>query len=85
MLWLKVWFGCSHGVYVLRATKTGVPLCAGQLTGPRPGSASPPAICGYDPSLVPYVLDTIPPSTVDVQTELNPTINPVVLEGVTVP
>ena len=46
---------------------------------------SPPAICGYNPAQVPYVLDTIPPGSVNVQTELNPTINPVVLQGVTVP
>jgi hypothetical protein len=36
---------------------------------------------------VPLVLDTIPPATVDVQTELDPTANPsgVALQGVTVP
>jgi glucoamylase len=48
-------------------------------------SASPPAICTLNPSAVPYVLDTIPPATVNVQSELNPTVQPVVLQGVTVP
>jgi glucoamylase len=46
---------------------------------------SPPAICSFNPSSVPYVLDTIPPAGVDVQAELNPTLGPVVVEGVTVP
>ena len=51
------------------------------------GQASPPAICSVSPSAVPYVMDTIPPSSVDVQTELDPTINTagVQLQGVTVP
>jgi len=49
--------------------------------------ASPPAICSYNPADVPFVLDTIPPSGVNVQTELNPVLNPsgVQLQGVTVP
>ncbi len=48
---------------------------------------SPPAVCSYSPALVPFVLDTIPPTTVNVQTELDPTINTsgVQLQGVTVP
>ncbi len=48
---------------------------------------SPPAICSYNPADVPFVMDTIPPATVNVQTELNPTVNPsgVALQGVTVP
>jgi glucoamylase len=48
---------------------------------------APPAICSADPSTVPLVMDTIPPSTVNVQIELDPTANPsgVVLQGVTVP
>lgn len=51
--------------------------------------ATPPAICSYNPTLVPIVLDTIPPAGVNVQTELDPT-NPanasgVMLQGVTVP
>ena len=49
--------------------------------------ASPPAICSVNPATVPFVLDTIPPTTVNVQAELNPTLNPsgVQLQGVTVP
>jgi glucoamylase len=47
--------------------------------------ASPPAICAYNPSNVPYVMDTIPPTSVNVQTELDPTLHSVVLQGVTVP
>ncbi|MGH9106984.1 MAG: hypothetical protein ACRDZX_14360 [Acidimicrobiales bacterium] len=43
---------------------------------------SPPPICSYDPALVPYVIDTIPPSDVNVQDELNPLLGPVVLDGV---
>jgi glucoamylase len=48
---------------------------------------TPPVICAVDPSTVPRVLDTIPPSGVNVQTELDPTLNPagVVLQGVAVP
>ena len=51
------------------------------------GGASPPAVCGFNPANVPFVLDTIPPASVNVQTELDPTQNPagVVLQGVTVP
>jgi hypothetical protein len=51
------------------------------------GEASPPAICGFNPANVPFVLDTIPPTSVNVQTELDPTQNPsgVVLQGVMVP
>ncbi|MGA8016972.1 MAG: glycoside hydrolase family 15 protein [Candidatus Dormiibacterota bacterium] len=48
-------------------------------------SSSAPAICSYNPGAVPYVFDTIPPSGVNVQQELDPTAGPVVLEGVTVP
>jgi glucoamylase len=49
--------------------------------------ASPPAVCGYNPANVPFVMDTIPSSGVNVQTELDPTQNPsgVQLQGVTVP
>ncbi len=57
----------------------------GVCTAAIAAEASPPAICSYNPSDVPYVLDTIPPSSVNVQSELNPTVNPVVLQGVTVP
>jgi glucoamylase len=48
---------------------------------------SPPAICTYNPNNVPIVMDTIPPASVNVQTELDPTANPsgVVLQGVTAP
>jgi hypothetical protein len=47
---------------------------------------SPRAICSYNPADVPLVLDTIPPSGMNVQTELDPTVNPsgVQLQGVTV-
>jgi glucoamylase len=53
------------------------------------GEPDPPAICSYNPDNVPIVLDTIPPSGVDVQSELNPTLpgnaSGVQLQGVTVP
>ena len=51
------------------------------------GEPSPPAVCSYNPADVPFVLDTIPPTSVNVQTELDPTQNPsgVQLQGVTVP
>ena len=51
------------------------------------GQQNPPAICGFDPGAVPIVLDTIPPASVNVTTELDPTANPsgVVLHGVTIP
>jgi glucoamylase len=48
-----------------------------------PGGTEP--VCSLDPGVVPYVMDTIPPTTVNVQNELNPTLGSVVLEGVTVP
>jgi glucoamylase len=58
-------------------------VCSAAVAGESP----PPAICGVDPSTVPFVMDTIPPTSVNVQTELNPTLNPagVELQGVTVP
>ena len=43
------------------------------------------AICSVDPSTVPYVMDTITPPSVSQATELNPTLGPVELSGVTVP
>jgi glucoamylase len=46
---------------------------------------SPPPVCSFSPANVPFVLDTIPPTGVNVQTELDPTQNPVVLQGITVP
>jgi len=51
------------------------------------GGSSPPAVCSADPGSVPLVMDTIPPASVSVQTELDPTANPsgVALQGVTVP
>jgi glucoamylase len=49
-----------------------------------PGGTSP--ICSVDPNTVPKVMDTIVPGGVAQQdTELNPTLGPVVLQGVTVP
>jgi glucoamylase len=49
--------------------------------------ASPPAICAVNPADVPFVMDTIPPAGVSVETELDPTVNTsgVQLRGVTVP
>jgi glucoamylase len=41
-------------------------------------------ICSVDPATVPKVMDTITPAGLSQQTELNPTLGPVVLEGVTV-
>jgi len=51
------------------------------------GESSPLVICGYNPADVPYLMDTIPPGSVNMQTELDPTQNPsgVELQGVTVP
>ncbi len=51
------------------------------------GESLPPAICSFNPANVPFVLDTIPPTGVNVQTELDPTQNPggVTLQGVTIP
>ena len=42
-------------------------------------------ICSVNPSSVPYVIDTITPPSVSQDTELDPTLGPVVLTGVTVP
>ncbi len=47
------------------------------------GATSP--ICSVNPSSVPYVMDTITPSSVSQDTELDPTLGPVELTGVTVP
>ncbi len=51
------------------------------------GGPTPPAVCAVSPADVPIVMDTIPPATVNVQTELDPTQNPsgVALQGVTIP
>ena len=43
------------------------------------------AICNANPGTVPKVIDTIPPSGVSQGTELDPTLGPVVLQGVPVP
>src|ERR1700733_3612982 len=43
------------------------------------------AICNYPPGSVPKVMSTIPPSGVPQDTELDPTLGPVALQGVTVP
>jgi glucoamylase len=42
-------------------------------------------ICSVDPTTVPQVMDTLTPPGVSQATELNPTLGPVVLEGVTAP
>jgi len=42
-------------------------------------------ICSLSPSAVPEVMDTITPPGVSQDTELNPVLGPVVLQGVTVP
>jgi glucoamylase len=47
------------------------------------GGMSP--ICSVDPNTVPKVIDTIPPSGVAQDTELDPTLGPVALQGLTVP
>jgi glucoamylase len=47
------------------------------------GETSP--ICSVDPNTVPKVVDTIPPPGVSQDTELDPTLGPVVIQGVTVP
>jgi glucoamylase len=58
----------------------------GVCTNALASEVPPPAICGLNPGDAPYVLDTIPPGSVNVQTELSPIANPgVVLQGVTVP
>jgi glucoamylase len=46
-----------------------------------PGGSSP--ICAIDPNTAPKVMDTIPPSGVDQSTELDPTLGPVQLHGLT--
>jgi glucoamylase len=48
-----------------------------------PGGTSP--ICALNPNTVPVVMDTIPPSGVNQATELDPTLGPVVLQGINVP
>jgi glucoamylase len=76
----------GFGFYDARTfTSTPTAFTFGVCSQALASEPSPPAICSYNPSLVPYVLDTIPPAGVDVQAELNPTLGPVVLQGVTVP
>ncbi len=48
-----------------------------------PGTTSP--ICSVNPNSVPNVMDTIPPPGVSQDTELDPTLGPVVIHGVSVP
>ncbi|HEX3802590.1 MAG TPA: glucodextranase DOMON-like domain-containing protein [Solirubrobacteraceae bacterium] len=48
-----------------------------------PDGTSP--ICSFNPSTVPYVIDTITAPGVSQATELNPTLGPVELSGVTAP
>ena len=43
------------------------------------------AVCSADPNTVPKVMDTLTPPGVSQATELDPTLGPVVLQGVTVP
>jgi glucoamylase len=59
----------------------------GVCTAAVAGGPSPPPVCSYNPADVPFVMDTIPPASVNVQTELDPTQNPsgVQLQGVTAP
>jgi glucoamylase len=59
---------------------------AGGFTfGVCPAGDTTHAICTVDPTTVPKVMDTIPPSDVPQDTELDPTLGPVELHGVTVP
>ena len=48
-----------------------------------PGGSSP--ICAVDPATVPKAIDVIPPAGVSQATELDPTLGPVVLQGVAIP
>jgi carbohydrate-binding DOMON domain-containing protein len=48
-----------------------------------PGGSSP--ICSIDPNTAPKAMDVLTPAGVDQSTELNPTLGPVVIEGVPVP
>ncbi len=42
-------------------------------------------ICAVDPSTVPKAMDVITPGGVDQVTELDPTLGPVVVQGVSIP
>jgi glucan 1,4-alpha-glucosidase len=46
---------------------------------------NPSPICSFDPNKVPKVLDTVTPPGVSQATELDPTLAPVTLQGVTAP
>ena len=48
-----------------------------------PGGTAP--ICAVDPNTVPKAVDVITPPGVAQSTELDPTLGPVVLQGVTIP
>ena len=48
-----------------------------------PGGTSP--ICSLDPGTVPKAMDVITPPGVSQATELNPTLGPVVVQGVAIP
>jgi glucan 1,4-alpha-glucosidase len=48
------------------------------------GAGGTAAICGADPATVPRVMDTLTPVGVSQSTELDPTLGPVTLRGVTV-
>jgi glucoamylase len=48
-----------------------------------PGGTNP--ICSVDPNTVPKVMDTIPPPGTSQDTELDPTLGPVVISGVSAP
>ncbi|MGH2884014.1 MAG: glucodextranase DOMON-like domain-containing protein, partial [Solirubrobacteraceae bacterium] len=50
--------------------------------GVCPTTDTTDAICKLDPNTVPKVMDTITPPGVSQSTELNPTVNPVELQGV---
>jgi glucoamylase len=74
----------GYGYYDARTFQsTAQPYNFGECTQAAIAANNP--ICSLNPSSLPYVMDTIPPAGVDVQKELNPTLGPVVLQGVTVP
>jgi glucoamylase len=76
----------GFGFYDARTfTPTPQPYNFGVCSAALAAQPSPPAICSFDPSAVPYVMDTIPPPSVNVEQELDPTAGPVVLRGVTAP
>ncbi len=58
---------------------------AGFTFGVCPTSTDTNPICSVSPSAVPKVMDTITPTGVAQSTELDPTLGPVVLHGVSVP